>query len=176
MRLSTGEKAPEFTVIDYLNSPLSLRDYQGQKILLSFLRGAPCPFCNLRVRELIQQHDQLFDKGIQIFTFFAARPDEIKRYAGSQNAPFPILADPDLKIYQLYGVESSLAGMFRAMLKPRSMLKVMTSGFFNLTSIKEKPILPADFLLDETHVISSVHYGRDFGDHMDIGQLIGQNN
>ena len=48
--------------------------------------------------------------------------------------------------------------------------------YFNLTSIKEKPILSVDFLLDETHVISSVHYGRDFGDHMELSQLIGQNN
>ncbi len=173
MRLSTGEKAPEFTVIDYLDSPLSLGDYHGQKVLLSFLRGAPCPFCNLRVRELIRQHDQLFDLGIQILTFFAATPSEIKQYAGKQNAPFPILADPDLRTYLLYGVESSLTGMFKTMIKPRTMLKVMTSGFFNLKSILERPIIPADFLLDENHVISSVHYGGDFGDHLNLGQLIG---
>lgn len=172
MRLNTGDKAPGFTAVDYLNGQESLTDYQGQKVLLSFLRGAPCPFCNLRVREMMKQFDALYDQGIQVLAFFAATPSQIRKYAGKQDAPFPILADPEMKVYQKYGVESSMAGMFKAMMKPRSMMKVMTSGFFNLESLKEKPIIPADFLLDENHIISSAHYGSDFGDHINLDKVL----
>ncbi|WP_373496628.1 peroxiredoxin family protein [Aquiflexum sp.] len=167
-----SEKSPEFKIKDYLGNTLSLTDYKGQKIMLSFFRGASCPFCNMRVRELIQSYGKFQERKIAIIAVFAATAEEIAQYAGKQKAPFPIVPDPKLDLYRLYGVESSSKGMYRVMLQPVKMMKMMFSGFFNMKSIKEKPILPADFLIDEGLHVSKIYQGKDFGDHIPLEEVL----
>lgn len=63
-------------------------------------------------------------------------------------------------------------GMVKAILKPLKMIKVMTSGFFNMRSLNDKPIIPADFLINENQIIHKAYYGKDFGDHLQIGEIL----
>lgn len=172
MKLKNNDKAIDFSVSDYLNNQVTLSDYKGKKVLLSFFRGAACPFCNMRVRELINNYPKFEEKGIVIIAFFASTKEEINEYAGKQKAPFAIIPDPTLKFYTKYGVEQSPFGMLKTMLKPLKMLKMMQSGFFNLKSGKDKPIVPADFLIDENQMILKTYYGKDFGDHMSIEDIL----
>ena len=172
MKLKNNNHAIDFIVSDYLNNQVTLSDYKGKKILLSFFRGAACPFCNMRIRELINNYSKFEEKGIVIIAFFASTKEEINEYAGKQKAPFAIIPDPTLKFYTKYGVEQSSFGMLKTMLKPLKMLKMMQSGFFNLKSGKDKPIVPADFLIDEHQIIKKAYYGSDFGDHMSIEDIL----
>jgi thioredoxin-dependent peroxiredoxin len=166
------ERAKAFTSKDYLGNKLNLSDYKGQKVMLSFFRGASCPFCNMRIRELIQAQAQFEKSNIQIIAVFAASASEIAEYAGKQKAPFPIIPDPEMKLYKLYGIESSSKGMFRVMLQPGKMIKMMISGFFNMNSIKDKPILPADFLINEDLLITKIYQGKDIGDHIPLEEVL----
>lgn len=170
--LLENDKAIDFIVSDYLNNQVTLSDYKGKKVLLSFFRGASCPFCNMRVHELINNYPKFEEKGIVIIAFFASTKEEINEYAGKQKAPFAIIPDPTLKFYTKYGVEQSPFGMLKTMLKPLKMIKMMQSGFFNLKSGKDKPIVPADFLIDENQMILKTYYGKDFGDHMSIEDIL----
>ncbi|MEK6151945.1 peroxiredoxin-like family protein [Flavobacteriaceae bacterium 3-367] len=170
--LKNGDQAVPFSCPDLHGNPINLSDYRGKKVLLSFFRGAPCPFCNLRVHQLIGRYAEFEAAGIAIIIFFAASKEEIMSYAGKQDAPFPIIPDPALEIYKKYGIEQSSRGMIRAMLQPGKMWKVMTSGFFNMKSIREQPIIPADFLIDENQVLQKVYYGKDFGDHLSIAEIL----
>ena len=52
------------------------------------------------------------------------------------------------------------------------MVEMMGSGFFNLKSIKTKPILPAEFLIDENQHIHRAHYVKDFSDHLPIAEIL----
>lgn len=170
--LKSGDLAVPFSCRDLHGNLIDLSDYRGKKVLLSFFRGAPCPFCNLRVHQLIGKYGEFEAADIAIITFFAASKEEILSYAGKQKAPFPIIPDPSLEIYKKYGITQSSWGMIRAMLQPRKMWKVMTSGFFNMKSIRERPIIPADFLIDNNQVLYRVHYGKDFGDHLSLEEIL----
>lgn len=170
--LLENDKAIDFIVSDYLNNQVTLSDYKGKKVLLSFFRGASCPFCNMRVHELINNYPKFEEKGIVIIAFFASTKEEINEYAGKQKAPFAIIPDPTLKFYTKYGVEQSPFGMLKTMLKLLKMIKMMQSGFFNLKSGKDKPIVPADFLIDEHQIIQKAYYGSDFGDHINIQEIL----
>ncbi len=174
--LTSNERVIDFSKDDYLGNKINLADYQGKKVLLSFFRGASCPFCNLRIRQLIMQYPEFEKNNIEIIALFAATSEEISEYAGKQSAQFPIIPDPDLDLYVKYGIEESFSGMFKVMLKPVELLKVMTSGFFNLKTIHKKPILPADFLIDENQVIHRVYYGKDYGDHVPIADVLAWGN
>jgi peroxiredoxin len=171
-KLRKNDNAISFTVYDYQGNKINLSDYKGGKIILSFFRGASCPFCNLRVNQLINQHAEFERKGIQIIVFFAATKAEISQYAGQQKAPFPIIPDPDLEVYKKYGIEESSLGMFKAMINPFKMMKVIFAGFFNMRSISDRPIVPADFLIDKDQIIYRVHHGKDFGDHIPLRDLL----
>ncbi len=171
-RLNKTNTAPDFTSQDYLDNEITLNDYRDNKILLSFFRGAACPFCNLRLNQLITKYPEFELREVKVIAVFAASKEEILAYGGQQNAPFTIIADPTLEMYKKYGVEKSSFGMLRTMLKPLKMLKVIFSGYFNMKSIKDRPIVPADFLIDKDKKIYSAYYGKDFGDHIPIQEVL----
>lgn len=172
MKLKIGDKPPIFTLKDYRGLKISLSDYKGKTVFLSFFRTATCPFCNMRVQELIRKEDAFKRNGIEVIAFFHSTKQEIEKYAGKQNPWFPVLPDPESVIYKLYGVEESKGGMLKTMLKPVKMMKMMTSGFFNLKSINATPIVPADFLINDKMKIEKVYYGKDFGDHIDLKEVL----
>jgi thioredoxin-dependent peroxiredoxin len=171
-KLKVNERAIQFSLKDYLGNNIDLSDYKEKKVLLSFFRGASCPFCNMRLRELIKKHYDFEMKGIKIITFFTSSVEEIMKYAGKQQPPFPIISDPQLEFYTKYGIEQSKSGMYKTMIQPIKMMRVMFSGVFNMKSSKDKPIIPADFLIDENQTIFKVYYGDDFGDHLPIEEIL----
>lgn len=171
-RLKINEPAIDFITTDYLNNEIRLSDYKEKKVLLTFFRGASCPFCNMRVNQLIKQYPEFQKQGISIIALFGSTKEEIQNYAGKQNAPFPIIADPEFKIYKKYKIEESQMGMLKVMRNPARVFKMMFSGFFNLNAVKDRPIVPADFLIDENQIIHKTYYGEDFSDHISISEVL----
>ena len=171
-RLKKGEKAIEFSANDYLDNNIDLNDYKGKKILLSFFRGASCVFCNIRVNQLITKYPDFKKKGIEIIAIFISSKDEISKYAGKQKAPFIVIPNPSLDLYEKYGVEESYSGLFKALITPSRIINALTSRFFSLHSLKDKPVIPADFLIDENQDIYKAYYGKDFGDHLPIDEIL----
>ena len=171
-KLTQGNKAINFEMEDYLSKKIKLSDFKGKKVYLSFLREASCPFCNLRIHQLIKRHQEFKDKNIVVITFFASSKEEITNYAGKQQPPFFVIPDASSTIYEKYNVQQSTLGMIKTMLNPVKMAKVMFSKFFNFKSVNSKPILPADFLIDENQLIYKAYYGSDFGDHLTFEEIL----
>jgi len=171
-KVKIGNKAHPFEIEDYRGNLIKLDDYKGKKVLISFFRAAACPFCNLRIHEMITRYDAFEGKNIEIITFFAATRSEIQRYAGKQQPPFVVIPDPEQSIYKKYGVQQSLMGMVRAMLRPKKMAEAIQGKFFNLKSVFEAPIIPADFIINENQHIVRYYYGSDYADHLDLNEVL----
>lgn len=58
------------------------------------------------------------------------------------------------------------------MLKPLKMTHMMFSGYFTIKSLKDKPLIPADFLIDSNQNIHCAYYGNDFGDHLPLSEIL----
>ncbi|MDT8410882.1 MAG: redoxin domain-containing protein [Vicingaceae bacterium] len=171
-RPTQGNNVVDFEMEDYYGKMINLSDFKGKKIYLSFFREASCPFCNLRVHQLIKRYQEFKDKNIVIITFFASSKEEIANYAGKQQVPFIIIPDADSLMYKKYNIKQSSLGMIKTMTNPIKMLEVMFSKYFNLNALKSKPILPADFLIDENQQIYRAFYGKDFGDHLTFEEIL----
>ncbi|WP_375560362.1 peroxiredoxin family protein [Bernardetia sp. OM2101] len=171
-KITKGSSAIHFSKKDTFDKNIDLKNYEGQKIFISFFRKAACPFCNMRVQELIKRNEDFKKENIQIIAFFASSKEDILKYVGKQNPPFPIIADKDFKVYQKYGIDVSYNGMFKAMLNPKKALKAMFGGFFSLKTMAEDPVLPANFLIDENQNIHKVYYGSDYDDHLPISEIL----
>jgi peroxiredoxin len=174
MSIKKNDKAIHFNVVDIYGNRISLDDYKGKKLMLSFYRYATCPLCNLRIHDLIQNYDELKSKGLNILAFFESPKESLIKYVDQRhNPPFPIIPDPERKVYKLYDVRSSfwkwLKGVFS-----KNMIQALKTGFriFWTKMEGKKMLVPADFLIDDL-TVKHAYYGKDISDHMPMNIVKG---
>lgn len=182
-QLTTGQPAPDFSTTDVTGNPISLRDYRGKTVLLTFQRNVGCPVCNLRYHELQTQQDSLRASGIEVLAFYESSTQNMRQYlntdqqTGSKpNPPFALMIpDPEEKLYELYGVERSVGKMLSGVL--------LHGGFGKMSASKKlTPNLPkqdghldrvgADFVIDPSGRIVRAHYHRFVGDDLPLSGLL----
>lgn len=172
MRLSIGEKAPHFRLDGIDGRTLDSTELNGQRYLLSFFRFATCPFCNLRIHQLVSRYPE-FGGDFSVIAIFDSSLENLRKNAGKHDAPFPILADAKRTYYQAYGIEKSLFGMFAGMIKrmPSLLDAMFAKGYWPSLPGGSVTSMPADFLIDEAGVICTAHYGNDEGDHVSFERI-----
>tara|TARA_R110001592_G_scaffold194192_2_gene441638 strand:+ start:1293 stop:1844 length:552 start_codon:yes stop_codon:yes gene_type:complete len=169
--INKGDKVAPLVSECFDGRTFDLAELASSKLLIIFFRDASCPFCNMHLKQLIENYEHFKSEGMEIVTFFASTNEEIEQYAGKQKAPFYIIGDPEMNYYKRFGIKQSKNGMLKTMLKPMQMLKAMFSGFFNLKSMQGPPILPSDFLITKEGTVDVVHHSDDYADHLSIGEI-----
>lgn len=170
MKLQPGSVAPHFQRADVFGTPVDLYDREGGVTLLSFFRNAACAICNLRVHQLIERYPNYQQRGLRIITVFESPQERILAYVAKQDAPFPIIADPQAALYALYGVESSSAKVAATMTMPvaNEVIQAAAAHGFALTPEEGSNFdrMPADFLLAHDQRVIAAHYADYVMDHM----------
>lgn len=165
MPIQPGTLAPNFTAMTHEGREIELSRLRGKKLWLAFYRFAACPLCNYRVHQTLERYREFEDAGIQILAVFQSTAERITQYVGGQKPPFPLIADPEMKLYNLYGVKSSWLSGFNPMVYVE-LFKAYRAGF------KSGPIdgpatrVPADFLVDPEGLVWRSYYGRSIADHI----------
>jgi thioredoxin-dependent peroxiredoxin len=173
MRLQAGQTAPAFLRPDINGAMLRLKDYRGRYLLLSFYRYASCPFCNLRVHELMQHQAEFDQHGLSLVAVFQSAREGILDHVGKQRPPFPIIPDPGHSIYRRYGVEASLQGFLLGLtLRMGKALRAMARGFLPGRMEGSITLVPADFLIGPDGDILVAYYGKDISDHLPIEVIL----
>ena len=140
MRLISGEKAPYIELPSIDGSTFSTKELDGKPYLLSFYRFAGCPFCNLRVHQLVQNYSDHYNFVI----VFDSPIEDLIYHTKKHEAPFPILADKENTYYKAFGIEKSLAGMFKGMIfRFPTLMKSMLKGFVPTTIKGSMTTMPA---------------------------------
>ena len=102
--LKEGDKAPAFTGKDQNGQKVSLADYKGKKLILYFYPQDNTPTCTVQACNL-RDNDALLKK--EGFSILGVSPDDEKshlKFEAKFNLPFPLLADPEHRIIDKYGV------------------------------------------------------------------------
>ena len=173
MRLEPGQLAVPFAAMTIDGKVVSLEQFPGRTVLLMFFRYASCPMCNLHLRDLAEHYPRLRERGLVVVAFFHSPADAIRAHAGSRAYPFPLVADPELRVYRQYGVETSWPGLLLSMVRPRfyvSFFRAVIHGFWGGFAWRMAK-MPADFLVGPDRRLIAAHYGRDIGDHLPVAQL-----
>jgi len=178
MRLKVGQLAPQFTMKDITGRQISLSAYRGRKVLVSFNRSAVCPLCNLRTWHLIHRYPEYSWRGLEVIAFFESSPERAHQYLDQLQAPYPILADLDHRVYNLYGLENSLLGVLRARLRRGDFYREASQRHINagiLRSFLDAGSafgrMPADFLIGPDGRIEVAYYGKDAGDFLLFAEI-----
>lgn len=163
-------KAPAFELQSFNGDLLNLESFE-KPLWLIFFRYASCPFCNLFVAQLIERYREFQDKGIEVAAVFQSDRDSLAKYVGTQNPPFEMICDPEMTIYESYGLKKSWKGMVQKELGLRT-IQAFTKGF--LPGKMEGAInrLPSDFLIDSNNQIVFRYDGQDISDHVSIDTML----
>lgn len=172
MRRAPGEKVSNIILPVINGGMFELISLMKKRFLLSFLRFASCPFCNLRVHELVKRFSE-FGEGFTVVAIFDSSLENLRKHAGKHEAPFPILADEKNTYFKEYGIEHSVVGMFKGMIgrMPTLLRAMFVNGYWPLVIKGSLTTMPADFLVDENGVIQTAYYGKDEGDHLSFEQV-----
>lgn len=171
-RLEPGDQAPKFKVADIWGKEVGVSE-KGKWTYLTFHRYASCPFCVLRTRELMRAYPQFEQNNIEILSIWPSNQENMLKYVGNEKPPFPLIADRMRQLYVKYGVvEKSALSMFRLLAHPKLVFNAIR-GKLKKIEIDADPIqLPADFLIAPTGEVMLANYGKHFGDHMDIQNIL----
>lgn len=168
MKRQQGETASRIKLPAIDGSYFDTDTLNGRPYMLSFFRFATCPFCNMRVHELVKRFDE-FGDNFTIVAIFDSPLENLVRHAEGHKAPFPILADANNKYYKEYAIERSLIGTLKGMvLRMPVLIKGMLMGHIPLPIKGNLTTMPADFLIDNDGIIQTTYYGTDDGDHLPI--------
>ena len=163
MRLTTGDTAPDFVTKDINGNTIALEDYKDKKLLLSFFRYAGCTFCNLQFIKLMKRYENFHAQGLEIIAFFQSSEINVQEYIAKYKPPFPLVPDPEKKIYNLYGIESSILGVTKSILTLPGHIKEIRAN--NITQGRvdgDVFLMPADFLIKPPNLtITKAHYGSN---------------
>lgn len=170
MPLRAGDAAPDFQTADMFGRTIRLSALKGRPVLLSFMRYASCPMCNLRTRELVLAHDRLARDGLVMLVVFQSTAESMQTYVSPHEAPFALIPDPEMALYRLFEVERGWAGL----LAPSNMVRAVrafTQGF--TPGRVEGPLdrLPADFLIGPNGLIDMAFYARAAGEHVPLQEV-----
>ncbi len=102
--LKEGDKAPAFTAKDQDGNKVSLKDFAGKKVVLYFYPEDNTPTCTVQACNLRDNMGVLNEHG---FTVLGVSPDDEishQKFIEKQSLPFTLLADPEHKIIEKYGV------------------------------------------------------------------------
>ena len=168
--LEIGQLAPAFSLPSLDGSSFSIGAQRGRHTLLAFHRHAGCPFCNLRIRELITAHPRLKRAGVDVIAVFSSNLEGLRERVGTQQPPFTLLADADDAVHTLYGTGVRLLGMLQPQL-----LALWLEG--KRLGVKHGSIdgafarMPADLLIGPDLLIEAVLYGSNAAQHIPIAAL-----
>jgi peroxiredoxin len=173
-RLQPGDLAPAFTLPSMDGGHFSLGALRGKRTLLAFHRHAGCPYCNLRMHELIQAHPQLTMAGVQVVAVFGSSVQGLRERVGLQQPPFTLVADEDDAIHTLYGTQRSLLGSLSPALLPKWLEGYRLAskhGIKHGSTDNQATRMPADFLIGPDLRLEGVLYGSNATEHMSIPAL-----
>lgn len=171
MRHKEGDKLSHIQLPAIDGSTFDSMSMSGKPFMLSFFRFASCPFCNLRVHQLVQRYAE-FGDDFNMVAIFDSPLENLVHHTDKHKAPFPILADESNKYYREYGIEHSVTGMLKGMIfRMPTLLKSMFMGNVPLTFKGSLITMPADFLIDREGIIQTAYYGKDEGDHLPFEQV-----
>jgi len=110
--LQVGQKAPAFSGVDQDGKKVSLSELKGSKLVLYFYPEDDTPTCTIQACNLRDNYSLLKKNGFSVIGVSPDAEDKHRKFREKYDLPFTLLADPQHKIIEKYGVwgEKNLYG------------------------------------------------------------------
>jgi len=102
--LKEGDKAPAFTGTDAAGNRISLASYKGKRLVLYFYPEDDTPTCTIQACNLRDNISLLKKEGFSVLGVSPNDEKSHRKFGEKFDLPFPLLADPEHKVIDRYGV------------------------------------------------------------------------
>jgi len=102
--LQPGDKAPAFSGKNQNGETIKLADFKGKKLVLYFYPQDMTPTCTVQACNLRDNYALLKKHGLEVMGISPDAPESHKKFENRHQLPFTLVADPEKKIIDLYGV------------------------------------------------------------------------
>jgi len=102
--LKEGDKAPDFTSKDQNGKTVSLSDFKGKNVILYFYPKDDTPGCTAEACSFRDNYQSLQGNGFEVIGVSTDSEKSHKKFETKYNLPFPLIADEDKNINEVYGV------------------------------------------------------------------------
>lgn len=145
MTISTGQPAPDFTLINTEKQPVKLSDFQNRKqvVLLFF----PFAFTGTCTKEMCETRDNLhIYEGLnaEVFGISVDSGFTLKTYKEQQSLNFELLSDFNKEVSKSYGALYDVFANYYKGVSKRSAFVVGLDGFIKYAEVLENPGLLPD--------------------------------
>ncbi|MEV4132015.1 peroxiredoxin-like family protein [Dactylosporangium sp. NPDC049742] len=146
---------------------------------LQFRRFAGCPVCNLHLRSIVRRHDEITAAGVREVVVFHSTAAALREHV--TDLPFPVVPDPQKRLYREFGVESSRRALLDPRVWPTILRAVARSTWALLRGRERSPSLnpaggrfglPADFLIAPDGTVLAAKYGEHAYDQWSVDELL----
>lgn len=112
MSLQAGDKAPVFKGKDQDGKEIKLSDFKGKKVVLYFYPKDDTPGCTAQACSLRDNYTALLKSNYEVIGVSSNDEKSHRKFITKYKLPFPLIADVDKSINELYGVwaEKSMFG------------------------------------------------------------------
>ncbi|MET9428728.1 peroxiredoxin-like family protein [Streptomyces sp. NPDC003036] len=107
--LSVGAQAPRFALASAAGRTVALDDLLADgPVVLTFYRGAWCPYCNIALRALQEHHADIVARGARLVAVSPQIPDESLSLSEKHSLAFDVLSDVGSDTAKQYGLAFDL--------------------------------------------------------------------
>lgn len=99
-----GDKAPDFTLQNDQGNKVKLSDFKGKKVVLYFYPRDMTPGCTKEACGFRDDLSALRDKNVEVLGVSTDSVDSHEKFREKYSLNFPLLADPEHKVADKYGV------------------------------------------------------------------------
>jgi thioredoxin-dependent peroxiredoxin len=140
--LAVNTPAPDFTIPDQDGTPVALRDFRGQTVVLAFHPKDDSLMCTRQLNDYASHYADFSARGARIF---AISPDSVEHHRSfhfKSAFPFPLLPDRDTAVSRAYKALNILGMAKRAVcIIDRDGVIRFTDSTFSVTYLDAEDIL-----------------------------------
>ncbi|MHC2999277.1 thioredoxin-dependent thiol peroxidase [Microbacterium sp. HJ5] len=102
-RLEPGTSAPDFTLVDQDERPVSLASLHGGNVILFFYPEAMTPGCTTEACDFRDSLAPLQAAGYTVLGISRDEPEKLRRFRERDGLTYDLLSDPDHAVHEAYG-------------------------------------------------------------------------
>ncbi len=167
--LKVGGIAPDFSLINAFGEKVKLSEQlKGGPVVLTFYRGAWCPFCNIELNALQGSLPYFKKYSTTLIAVTPQKPDKSKEQLEKEEYTFEVLSDIDDSVMKSYNLYFEV---------PQELHELYKNRFnFDITDYNGKNRLglpiPGTFVIAQSGIIRAAYAKTDYKKRMEPEDII----
>ncbi|MEX2444070.1 MAG: peroxiredoxin-like family protein [Alkalispirochaeta sp.] len=168
--IAVGDRAPGFYLPDQVGAPVTLADLlKLGSVVLSFFRGAWCPFCETELKALHMALPQIEQRGARLVAISPQVIEKSMTMAERLLLDYSILSDEGNAAAQEYGLAFEIPEEFRE-------FREFHDGMVNLeefnADLRYLLPIPATYVIDRSGIVRSSYVDPDYTGRADLAEVL----